>query len=46
MVLPDRFLDHDAPLVQYDKAGLNAAHIVAQVLAAMGQASLQAPARA
>jgi 1-deoxy-D-xylulose-5-phosphate synthase len=36
MVLPDRFLNHDAPSVQYDNAGLNASHIVAQVLAAMG----------
>ena len=46
MVLPDSFLDHDAPHTQYDKAGLNAANIVAQVLATMGQAGLQAPARA
>jgi len=46
MVLPDSFLDHDSPQVQYDKAGLNARHIVAQVLAAMGQTSAMAPARA
>ena len=36
MVLPDSFLDHDSPQVQYDEAGLNASHIVAQVLAAIG----------
>jgi 1-deoxy-D-xylulose-5-phosphate synthase len=46
MVLPDSFLDHDAPYTQYDKAGLNANHIVAQVLAAMGRADLHAPVRA
>ena len=36
MTLPDRFLDHDAPHAQYDAAGLNARHIVAQALAALG----------
>ena len=41
MVLPDRFLNHDAPLAQYDDAGLNASHIVAQVLAAMGVSAAQ-----
>lgn len=47
MVLPDAFLDHDAPHTQYDKAGLNASQIVAQVLTTIGQSgSLQAPARA
>ncbi len=37
LALPDRFLDHDAPKAQYDHAGLNAPHIVACVLAALGQ---------
>jgi len=37
MVLPDVFLEHEAPLKQYDMAGLNAPHIVATVLAALGQ---------
>jgi 1-deoxy-D-xylulose-5-phosphate synthase len=36
MVLPDRYQDHDAPTKQYDDAKLNAAQIVAEVLAAMG----------
>jgi 1-deoxy-D-xylulose-5-phosphate synthase len=36
MVLPDRYQDHDAPTKQYDEARLNAAQIVAEVLAAMG----------
>jgi 1-deoxy-D-xylulose-5-phosphate synthase len=36
MVLPDRYQDHDSPNKQYDDAGLNAAQIVAEVLAAMG----------
>ncbi|MDB5409341.1 MAG: 1-deoxy-D-xylulose-5-phosphate synthase [Rhodospirillales bacterium] len=37
MVLPDRFLDHNAPLVQYDEAGLNARHIVQTALTALGR---------
>ncbi len=37
MVLPDSFLEHEAPLKQYDMAGLNAPQIVACVLAALGQ---------
>ncbi len=38
MVLPDRFIDHDKPQNQYDQAGLNARHVVATALAALGQA--------
>ena len=38
MVLPDRFLDHDSPARQIAAAGLDAAHIVACVLAALGHA--------
>jgi 1-deoxy-D-xylulose-5-phosphate synthase len=38
MILPDRFIDHDKPQIQYDQAGLNAKHIVATALAALGQA--------
>ena len=45
MVLPDRFLDHAAPKVQYDWAGLNARHIVATALTALG-APMTQPARA
>jgi 1-deoxy-D-xylulose-5-phosphate synthase len=36
MVLPDRFIDHAAPKVQYDEAGLNARHIVAAAVQALG----------
>jgi 1-deoxy-D-xylulose-5-phosphate synthase len=36
MVLPDLFLDHDAPAKQYDTAGLNAAQIAATALDALG----------
>jgi 1-deoxy-D-xylulose-5-phosphate synthase len=36
MVLPDLFLDHDAPAKQYDTAGLNAAQIVATAQDALG----------
>ena len=37
MVLPDRFLDHNAPNVQYDEAGLNARQIVETALTALGR---------
>ncbi|MEE8445745.1 MAG: transketolase C-terminal domain-containing protein, partial [Alphaproteobacteria bacterium] len=37
MVLPDRFLDHDKPDLQYEQAGLSAANIAATALAAIGQ---------
>lgn len=36
MCLPDIFQDHDAPVKQYDQAGLNARHIVAKALEAFG----------
>jgi 1-deoxy-D-xylulose-5-phosphate synthase len=36
MVLPDVFLDHDAPDKQYEKAGLKAPDIVATALTALG----------
>jgi 1-deoxy-D-xylulose-5-phosphate synthase len=45
MCLPDRFIDHAAPKVQYDQAGLNARHIVAAAVAALG-VPLAQPARA
>jgi 1-deoxy-D-xylulose-5-phosphate synthase len=46
MCLPDSFIDHDAPRKQYDQAGLNAPHIVATALAALGKAEMHLPARA
>ncbi len=46
MVLPDVFLDHDSPNAQYDTAGLNARHIVATALAALGREIAELPARA
>ena len=39
MVLPDRFIHHDAPDKQYDDAGLSARAIVANVLTALGRDS-------
>ena len=39
MVLPDTYIDHDSPAKQYDLAGLNAAHITAQAVAALGLAT-------
>ncbi|HZQ13743.1 MAG TPA: 1-deoxy-D-xylulose-5-phosphate synthase [Pseudolabrys sp.] len=46
MVLPDVFLDHDSPNAQYDTAGLNARHIVATALTALGREIAEQPARA
>jgi 1-deoxy-D-xylulose-5-phosphate synthase len=37
LVLPDTFIDHDKPDRMYDKAGLNAAGIVAAVFGALGR---------
>ena len=37
MILPDRFIDHDSPHNQYESAGLNAHHIVATALSALGR---------
>ncbi len=37
MVLPDRFIDHDKPQNQYEEAGLNARHIAATAMAALGR---------
>jgi 1-deoxy-D-xylulose-5-phosphate synthase len=36
MTLPDIFQDHEAPFAQYDTAGLNAKHIVAKAMQALG----------
>jgi len=46
MVLPDVFIDHDSQGAQYDVAGLNAKHIVATALAALGREVAEQPARA
>jgi 1-deoxy-D-xylulose-5-phosphate synthase len=46
MVLPDVFLDHDSPQAQYDKARLNARHIVETALSALGREIVEQPARA
>ena len=46
MILPDLFLDHDSPNAQYETAGLNARHIVATALAALGREIAELPARA
>jgi 1-deoxy-D-xylulose-5-phosphate synthase len=46
MVLPDLFLDHDSPAAQYERAGLNARHIVAMALSALGREIAEQPARA
>jgi len=37
MTLPDVFLDHDSPYAMYDTARLNARHITATVLDALGR---------
>ena len=46
LTLPDRFIDHDSPEVQYAEAGLDAAAIVATALAALGQENAVSPVRA
>jgi 1-deoxy-D-xylulose-5-phosphate synthase len=46
MTLPDVFIDHDSQTAQYDVAGLNAKHIVATALAALGRDVVERPARA
>ena len=38
LVLPDKFIDHASPAEMYAEAGLDAAHIVAAVLNALGRA--------
>jgi 1-deoxy-D-xylulose-5-phosphate synthase len=44
LVIPDRFIDHNTPQVQYDQAGLNAPQIVGIVLSALGDAKAAASA--
>ena len=39
MVFPDIFIDQDSPAKMYELAAMNASHIVAQSLAALGQSS-------
>jgi 1-deoxy-D-xylulose-5-phosphate synthase len=48
LTLPDRFIDHDKPALQVVQAGLDAPHITAAVLTALGRGAeaLEAPARA
>ena len=40
MVLPDAFIDHDAPARMYEKAGLSASGIVTTALTALGRDAL------
>jgi 1-deoxy-D-xylulose-5-phosphate synthase len=47
MTLPDRFQDQASPYEMYDEAGLNAQHIVATALAALGEeVEMEQPKRA
>lgn len=41
MVLPDTFIDQASPRAMYDAAGMNAEHIEAKVLEALGVATLE-----
>ena len=45
MILPDRFIEQDAPARQYEQAGLNARQIVATALAALGREAERARGR-
>ena len=40
LTLPDHFIEHESPQVQYDEAGLNAPQIVQTVLSALGQSDI------
>ncbi|MEM7774926.1 MAG: 1-deoxy-D-xylulose-5-phosphate synthase [Pseudomonadota bacterium] len=46
MTLPDVFIDQDKPQVMYDLAELNASHIVAKALAALGHNAVAGEVRA
>ncbi|MFQ6017080.1 MAG: 1-deoxy-D-xylulose-5-phosphate synthase [Kiloniellaceae bacterium] len=46
LTLPDFFIDHDKPAEQVRQAGLDAGHIVAAALQALGQEEIETPARA
>jgi 1-deoxy-D-xylulose-5-phosphate synthase len=46
MVLPDRFIDHDSPVAQYEQAGLNARHITQTALSALGRVLAERSVRA
>jgi len=46
LTLPDVFIDHEKPEVQYELAGLDAKSIVAAALHALGHERLESPARA
>jgi 1-deoxy-D-xylulose-5-phosphate synthase len=47
MMMPDEFFDQDKPEKQYERARLNASHIVENVMTALGRENeLSSPARA
>ncbi len=46
MVLPDEFQDQDSPYQMYEQAGLNASHIAATALMALGRPAADLPVRA
>jgi 1-deoxy-D-xylulose-5-phosphate synthase len=46
LILPDRFIDHHKPEVQYADAGLDARHIMATALSALGRDAALTPVRA
>ncbi len=46
MILPDRFVEHDSPVKQYEDAGLSARAIVNTALAALGGQTSTRPVRA
>jgi 1-deoxy-D-xylulose-5-phosphate synthase len=46
MCMPDRFIDQNSQYKQYESAKLNASHIVATALAALGHEAVGQPARA
>jgi len=45
MMLPDRWIDHNKPYLQYEDAGLNAKHIVQKAVSSLQRAGVQVSVR-
>ena len=43
MTMPDKFIEHNKPEIQYELAGLQSKHIIANVLAALGRSDETVP---
>ena len=43
MTMPDKFIEHNKPEIQYELAGLQSKHIIANILAALGRSDETVP---